>query len=607
MTTSSLILREAVLEFRARAIPKSSILKILAEVARLAPHHELCESVRLMLNIDPVEALRAVAHYHTHNSGDRRARGSMDNLWKPQWGLDSALAALAALDDDAPVDLYTHALAWAGRSTSPFAAPITARVLEQPRLAELHPPAAATLLAIVRRYMRRSPHSPLGPVADQFIDRSLAAAARAYTVHRQFDVLIAAACMSAHPGPELDALLNDEENGLLRRLWTLPARTDREPIPDLLLRWLGNPRLSTAVIRRLPDLRRGELLERAYSHWHWLLTPRRRQALSAADRPARALPHAGAFLTLAPAAQRGVVASIRATPLSTSARAQKLSECVTLPNPLARLAALRELSRLPLARVGDEIALFASDTHSAVRRFARRLLTSSSDGRPAPQRIASLLEHKPARRHTAILAADHRHTAAAIRDSLSSLAPPSPLDLLSLIGALPPDAFFEPHLCRYAKDPDARIAATALSLLGRLDSPRVQEILRHSLSHPDPRVRANAIDALRRLRSTEPLLLQALNSPVARERANSIVAASPLDPASARAALRDLLASTDPMNRRSAVWAGRRIGAWADLAHAARTERDAIVLRRLRQALAVADASQPALDHDSLEGRSWAA
>ena len=80
----------------------------------------------------------------------------------------------------------------------------------------------------------------------------------------------------------------------------------------------------------------------------------------------------------------------------------------------------------------------------------------------------------------------------AARDSTQRLHAIALADELNLLDR------FELELLACARSTDARLAATAIRALGALDGPTAEQALRAALRHPDPRARANAVEALER-------------------------------------------------------------------------------------------------------------
>ena len=109
---------------------------------------------------------------------------------------------------------------------------------------------------------------------------------------------------------------------------------------------------------------------------------------------------------------------------------------------------------------------------------------------------------------------------------------------------------------------DARLVASAVKLIGRLEDPKLGNLLEAAAKHTDARVRANAIESMQELRiaghSTQ--LLAMLNSRFNRERANAIRAISEFDFSCARECLVRMLNDNNAHHRLSALWVVGQLG-----------------------------------------------
>jgi len=103
---------------------------------------------------------------------------------------------------------------------------------------------------------------------------------------------------------------------------------------------------------------------------------------------------------------------------------------------------------------------------------------------------------------------------------------------------------------------DARIAASAVKLVGRLADPRLQDLLEAAARHEDARVRANAIESMTELHIADKSrqVLTMIHSRHNRERANAIKALSQFDFNTSRDCLVRMLGDSNPLHRVSALW-----------------------------------------------------
>jgi HEAT repeat protein len=108
-------------------------------------------------------------------------------------------------------------------------------------------------------------------------------------------------------------------------------------------------------------------------------------------------------------------------------------------------------------------------------------------------------------------------------------------------------------LCGHA---DPRLVAMAVRLVGRLEDPRLKDLLDAAMKHSDARVRANAIESMEELHIADrsQQILAMLNSRHSRERANAIKAIGQFNFATARECLGRMLTDANPLHRMSALW-----------------------------------------------------
>jgi HEAT repeat protein len=127
---------------------------------------------------------------------------------------------------------------------------------------------------------------------------------------------------------------------------------------------------------------------------------------------------------------------------------------------------------------------------------------------------------------------------------------------LKMIAVLPSIVPFRGQIIALCGHPDVRIASVAVKLVGRLEDPRLKELLEAAAHHADGRVRANAVEAMAALRIARhsQQVLAMIHSRHNRERANAIKAISEFDFTTAKDCLRRMLADTNPLHRISALW-----------------------------------------------------
>ncbi len=143
-----------------------------------------------------------------------------------------------------------------------------------------------------------------------------------------------------------------------------------------------------------------------------------------------------------------------------------------------------------------------------------------------------------------------------LRNKLTSGSPQEAGQGLKMLVALPDVAAFRKELIGLCGHKDPRVAALAVRLIGRLEDPKLKDLLEAATRHGDPRVRANAVESMEELHIADrsQQVLAMLNSRHSRERANAIKAIGHFDFATARECLGRMLTDANPLHRMSALW-----------------------------------------------------
>jgi hypothetical protein len=143
-----------------------------------------------------------------------------------------------------------------------------------------------------------------------------------------------------------------------------------------------------------------------------------------------------------------------------------------------------------------------------------------------------------------------------LRAKLASTLPHDVAQGLKMLSALPDLIPYRGQIITLCGSPDARIATIAVRLVGRLEDPRLKDLLEAAAHHKDVRVRANAIESMETLHIADrsQQVLAMLNSRHNRERASAIRAISKFDFETARECLSRMLADPNPLHRISALW-----------------------------------------------------
>ncbi|NLF29927.1 MAG: hypothetical protein GX591_03465 [Planctomycetes bacterium] len=128
------------------------------------------------------------------------------------------------------------------------------------------------------------------------------------------------------------------------------------------------------------------------------------------------------------------------------------------------------------------------------------------------------------------------------------------MQALQMIRQLRMAARYAPHLARLARQGDGRVRSASAAALGGAEGADVRRTLARCLDDGDMRVQANAVEAMARLGGDPSAVLDKLDSPNNRVRANTIKwlleAAHPQGPM----ALAAMLADSRPAHRISALW-----------------------------------------------------
>ena len=430
--------------------------------------------------------------------------------------------------------------------------------------------------------------------ATQRLDETLAAAVESYHRHRRDDVLLAAAVMSARPGPNLALLLDDPRHpaafalrGVVDRLLARNPLVSRN-----LISWLGVPALRAQAARWMHRLEGPRQYAELLADGHLMLAPARRRAIRGADRPIRCLPDAATAVTLPAAAQAHLPFLAASLGLTTPHRLRCLADMIALPSPIARLKALLALLGHESVVARQSIDRFCFDRSESIARLAaQRVLSCARPGGPDEPLLARL-ERSPHRwiagraavclarfgaqhffqRWTALSEAERRAAAhlvlsrepraflARLREILIGGPRSERIAAIGLgrrLGLVPR---LEGELIDLAAGADPHVAASAVAGLAEARSARRLDALRNGLKHPDARVRANAVEAMMRTAGAETidLLTPITASGENRARANAVRAMLSARPGEGLVRLQEMLADANPLHRISGIWVAGR-------------------------------------------------
>ncbi len=208
--------------------------------------------------------------------------------------------------------------------------------------------------------------------------------------------------------------------------------------------------------------------------------------------------------------------------------------------------------------------ILPTSPHLSVRRLSAlsRSLREPESAAPTPakkgfekawkdyQKMPPAVRHATARNMT---------TDPALADQLKIKFDGPPQDVaqaLKMISSLPNLTPYRKELIKLCGHADPRIAAMAIRLIGRLEDPKLKELLEAALHHADGRVRANAVESMEELHIADrsQQVMAMLNSRHNRERANAIKALGQFNFATARECLERMLTDSNPLHRMSALW-----------------------------------------------------
>jgi len=127
---------------------------------------------------------------------------------------------------------------------------------------------------------------------------------------------------------------------------------------------------------------------------------------------------------------------------------------------------------------------------------------------------------------------------------------------LRMVASLPSIVPYRAQIITLCGHAEARIAAMAVRLVGRLEDPRMKDLLEAAAHHEDARVRANAVESMEELHIADrsQRVLSMLNSRHSRERANAIKAIGAFNFKTANDCLDRMLTDSSPLHRMSALW-----------------------------------------------------
>ena len=482
----------------------------------------------------------------------------------------------------------------------------------RPEVREL---AGNSLLETVRRHWRgqgATPDDPTSVEAGALADAESAhqlsdaidVALRNYKMHRQQTVVLAALIHERQQTSELWELFEDPYDDRTRAATIILRAPGEAPLARAIFLALGTG-LKPAAMAGLASVEHAEVAGALAAESFRLVDPVLRDAAQGINH-LKLLPalrkeppwnrtNWAAWLRLIEgtglqAAERlgWLTKLLEAAPAGPESCAWRVSVCraiaeTGLPDAAGPLASLVRDADERVARVAARLLLnrrrpewreraataLPTSPHMSVRRLAASLRgpheseRSANRGNAATsvirgfdkawndyQRMPPAVQHNTAR----TVAADPV-LAEQLKDKLQG-TPQETAQALKMIAALPSLTPYRNQIIALCGNADPRIAAHAVKLAGRLEDPRLRELLEAAAHHTDARVRSNAIESMEALHIADKSqqVLSLLNSRHNRERANAIKAIGQFNFATARECLARMLGDTNPLHRMSALW-----------------------------------------------------
>ncbi len=440
---------------------------------------------------------------------------------------------------------------------------------------------------------------------------------------RHEPLFLLTAILADHAGPTLAAELNDSDSPAAFALQRVCANIDQPDARRRLIRWMGRPGLGRRPVRRLAGLSGSEAFSDFLADGHLLRNPKRRPMLRTADRPVRCAPTIDDLPRMRVESLRHVPALLRNLKLSTPTRIERLTELMVAPDPRTRLLAVCELQRERHDAAQTALASFARDAHAGVATLAGAAICQRArPSTPVADRFARHDIDTPASRYVqtaawsrdieaflfaapeapvqlriaaahTLMNAEPERFVACVRGLLVEPAGPHALAAMEIVRRLELTGRVEGSLIDLMRGGDPKLASAAALTLGDDQVDDRLDVLEEAIKHDDPRVAANAVEAIDHARPTETPRIVEIMAPICesqrnRARANAIRSLVRRDPDEGAPQLHLMLDDDDPRHRLSAIWTARRARATPMIAHLrALSERDAHVdvRRRARSAM----------------------
>ncbi|MEX2212559.1 MAG: HEAT repeat domain-containing protein [Phycisphaeraceae bacterium] len=565
----------------------SNLPRVAAD-ASLAAAIATCEqgaidaAAEVVLGLDwPLSTAALIVHLDRLSAGHRRQM--IDHLSRYHSGLREAATRKGTNGPKHTVQLIAKA-----------ADPSLAYLLvEQLRQGEhsVRLAAGQALLQFVAR-LRMPENNFFGDAgAARFLRAAVSDAVTRYRHHHQPVALDCMAMLAPAVDRGLLDVLNDSRDACVESMRQRIREAALPVIRQSALTWLGVPTLVPSTLGYLSKAVRSQWLPDVFVQGHLLLHAARVAALAKVTQPAGLMPPLASCEAWPAQAQRVLPVWICSLPLSNEERILSLGELTRLPDPAARLSALRKLLRLADEGVlphllEDAIAAYAADHEEPIARIATLWLIEALGQAKANRHLVALSgsPHDSVRKLVqpfvaeasfqglwngwAKLAVEQRASAASavakldphaperLKDRLRSPQPGVCVQAMQMIAALSLADRCVNELVELARSEDRRVAATAVRTLAPVQSQQVPLAIEAALEHEDARVRANAIDAMddeASVKQNDRLLMMAA-SDENRPRASAIASLLRRREPSAPMMARTMLADRREKHRISALW-----------------------------------------------------
>ncbi|MFG0273487.1 MAG: hypothetical protein ACF8QF_00340 [Phycisphaerales bacterium] len=368
------------------------------------------------------------------------------------------------------------------------------------------------------------------------------------------------------------AWVRDADEATLLRLRSAIRRSRDSRALARAIAWAGLPGAAPGAFAALDEATGPARIARAIEAAHLLLAPDRRAAFDRHEK-------AGAIVRETPVDATTPV-GVRAGRLrwlwSLSPGASQLASEDAVLDPDVRIRLLGATTLARRSRRSGALLDFAFDADLAVARSATLALLERTD-EPARAAVRSLRRSphhavrrlatpSPARRWERLLEIRRRLAEspdlalADLRGRIARAPAPACIEAIHLARRLRVLHRLEPDLLNAGASDDGRVAATAVQALGALWTAPARAGVAAALAHRDPRVRANALEAIARRDPVAAAVARALHDDHARSRANAIRARlTGRGDDAAFDHLESMLCDDRPEHRRSALWVVERL------------------------------------------------